>query len=600
MNINLREEETDQYIIFFQGFLERIQDLNNRVAEVLAEELRDSKYERLQRTIINVVDAYTEVIVKGVKNNSFEKWEASEASLHACLDRYKAGEWAHETCVRVEKKIEELMETMLYIEKREAVITDRPIVSDSGMDHIEDIIKASAFEAEEIKKEFAGRAEAKEEENDIYGTLKPLIQSVSMNISAFLEQSLTTFEKLHEEVREASAATRAAAKEAAQYRQSGQSADHRKASGSVGGENAAVGTRKQILSEENIEETMPEGESSTVFVAVVEKIITQIEIIELNRYAKKHYDSLNRNIKSCSIKIKMPERRKQPSQKQKEQKAEIRKNLYGRYIVTHKSVWLMEYWCRIMDAELEKRDQFYKERFSKREKGFETVGRILHELTSFMELWNRGKEEFTKEFSKDDSLKKILDTIQKGMPALQFGTKTGQMLTAGALTVKFLDKALPKLKKSRILASVDECVWQLARSNMRTSYAGRMIDMYMMERYELKHGISGGKSGWFEYLHEVVLKLKNEYWRRQFENAVFAADYIVMPYCVIDGALWREKREQYCGIFLNLVRSGLCSKQNMKAEDANKLVDQLYDIYVKKEGNTPRVDIDPMKRIVRN
>ena len=65
MNINLREEETDQYIIFFQGFLERIQDLNNRVAEVLAEELRDSKYERLQRTIINVVDAYTEVIVKG-------------------------------------------------------------------------------------------------------------------------------------------------------------------------------------------------------------------------------------------------------------------------------------------------------------------------------------------------------------------------------------------------------------------------------------------------------------------------------------------------------------------------------------------------------
>lgn len=55
----------------------------------------------------------------------------------------------------------------------------------------------------------------------------------------------------------------------------------------------------------------------------------------------------------------------------------------------------------------------------------------------------------------------------------------------------------------------------------------------------------------------------------------------------------KKRKEKTLGIFLNLVRSGLCSKQNIKSEVANAIVDKLYIIYVENESIRPRVDINP-------
>ena len=42
----------------------------------------------------------------------------------------------------------------------------------------------------------------------------------------------------------------------------------------------------------------------------------------------------------------------------------------------------------------------------------------------------------------------------------------------------------------------------------------------------------------------------------------------------------------------------MCSKQDIESGTANDIVDKLYDTYVSMESITPRVEIDPGKRMI--
>jgi len=125
MRINLREEETTNYLGFYQDFLESIQQLNRKVSDVLNEIMQESRYDKLQQKISQIIDTYTETIVGNVENGVFVAWVESKASLRSCLKTYKAGEAADEVCAQIEQTMGDLMQSILIIEKADAIITER-------------------------------------------------------------------------------------------------------------------------------------------------------------------------------------------------------------------------------------------------------------------------------------------------------------------------------------------------------------------------------------------------------------------------------------------------------------------------------------------
>ena len=103
----------------------------------------------------------------------------------------------------------------------------------------------------------------------------------------------------------------------------------------------------------------------------------------------------------------------------------------------------------------------------------------------------------------------------------------------------------------------------------------------------------------FEYYHNVATKIEDEHQRRALESAIFSAEQVLMQQNYIVNEVNPKKRRAIgCGIFLNLVRSGLCSKQDIQSGISNEIVDKLYNVYISKENISPRVDIDPGKRYV--
>ena len=123
MNINLREEETIQYISFYQGYLEDVQSLNNKVMDVLNEVMQQSKYDKLQKQISGLIDAYMETIVNNIETGVFQTWRESEGSLRSCLRTYRAGDAADEVCAQIEQQMEDLMQDNLLLYPNQILLT---------------------------------------------------------------------------------------------------------------------------------------------------------------------------------------------------------------------------------------------------------------------------------------------------------------------------------------------------------------------------------------------------------------------------------------------------------------------------------------------
>lgn len=101
MRFSLRENETNGYFALFQDYLEQVQDLNNKVMDVLNETMQQSEYDKLQNLISYMIDVYEDVILQNVKTGAFSSWEGSDASLRACMRMYQAGEEADQVCAQM-------------------------------------------------------------------------------------------------------------------------------------------------------------------------------------------------------------------------------------------------------------------------------------------------------------------------------------------------------------------------------------------------------------------------------------------------------------------------------------------------------------------
>lgn len=342
-------------------------------------------------------------------------------------------------------------------------------------------------------------------------------------------------------------------------------------------ENDTINFTGEKFSDENIK----------LFVYAVEKIINQVGVDELNDAVDKNYDSLKDSRKIYS---------ESPS-RSGAQRSNIAADTYGRYTVTDQSIHIMEPLCAQMNSVLEPLDQFYKDKFKKLGESFDKANSTVHALSSFIGLWGLGTWNLTKLFSTEDSDKHILEKISMGSLALSSCSTVGMIINGGAHLIKILDWAMPHMKKSKLLVKLNEKVWNLTREDIQVPYMNKYMDQYMMEYYENKYGMLKGKSGKFEFYHRVVGEIEEEHQRRAFENAVFSAESWLNPQHYTINTDSTQKYWEICyGIFLNLVRSGMCSKQNIESGTANDIVDKLYDCYVSKRNVNPRVDTNPTTR----
>ena len=344
-------------------------------------------------------------------------------------------------------------------------------------------------------------------------------------------------------------------------------------------ENTEIDFRGENFSAENIK----------LFVIVVEKIVGQVGEEELNKEVERHYNHLSTSRSVYSRR----------ASKATTQEHNISANTYGRYTVTNKSIQMMAPICMQVNSILEPIDKFYKEKFEKLESGYDKANKIIHAMSSFVGLWGLGTWNLSKMFSTEDSDSSILEKVQLGGLALASCSTAGKIIMGGAHMVKILDWAMPYLKKSKTLVKLSEKVWNLTRQDIQIPYVHKMMDQYLMEHYEIKYGMTKGQSPCFAYYHNVAIKIEDEHQRRAFENAVFSAETVLTPQnYVLSETDPLKSRAICCGVFLNLVRSGMCSKQDIESGTANDIVDKLYDTYVSMESITPRVEIDPGKRMM--
>ena len=208
MKINLREEETELYIKTYNDYLDEVGKLNKRVMDVFGEVMTASKYDRLQKKIAEISDTYEEQVAKKITEDLFNFWTDSKGSLRSCLRQYQAGDAADEVCLQIENKMSELSQEILKIEKMEAVVTERPIVSEDGLEQLEEACKSAREKIADIENEYLNKANTKYDENEIFGTLHPLFKGIEVNHYNFFDGAFNSFAKLHEEVKEISAKNR--------------------------------------------------------------------------------------------------------------------------------------------------------------------------------------------------------------------------------------------------------------------------------------------------------------------------------------------------------------------------------------------------------
>lgn len=328
-------------------------------------------------------------------------------------------------------------------------------------------------------------------------------------------------------------------------------------------------------------------ENIKLFVVVVERIVNQVGVDELNSSVEKHYTTLKNSRTMYSKKVG----------KRITSKHNIDLNTYGRYTVTRKSIQVMAPVCNQKNSILEPIDKFYKEKFESLGRSFEKANTAIHAISSFCGLWGLGTWNLSKMFSKSDSDSSILEKVQLGGISLASCTTAGKIINGGAHMLKIMDWAMPYLKKSKLLVRLNEKVWNLTRQDIQIPYIQKMMDQYMMEHHELKYGMNKGQSPYFQLYHSVATTIDDNHQRRAFENSIFAAEELMTSY-IIKETDAQKNRAIWCGVFLNLVRSGMCSKQDIESGTANEIVDKLYNVYVSKDNVTPRVDINPDNKVL--
>lgn len=328
-------------------------------------------------------------------------------------------------------------------------------------------------------------------------------------------------------------------------------------------------------------------------VQILEKLLDEAGGIDkLNALVEKNYDALRgtreiqknkRNKKST--KAAGSKKQEENGQEKAQETAESR---YGRYTVDNKSIQMMEEYCEEAHYYLGALDKYYSEKYGKLDSRMDTANRTINKMSTFISSCENGEIDLSA--ATDSGIMELLSSGFKSFTGIELGV-VGQV---GKNVVKGVGWLLPKIKESKVLYKVSEKVWNVTEENMELPYLNRMMNQYMREYYAFKKSGSD-KNLMLPYYVHVAAAIEDNKLRRCFEDAAFATEALMMqlPYRVAGSLTEREKRAAELGIYLNWLRSGLSSKQDVKSEDGNRIADMLYDTYVSEEYVKPKTSLNP-------
>ncbi|MBQ3543863.1 MAG: hypothetical protein IJA34_02570 [Lachnospiraceae bacterium] len=314
-----------------------------------------------------------------------------------------------------------------------------------------------------------------------------------------------------------------------------------------------------------------------IFINVLEDIVTQEGVEELNEAVERHYKILLDCRRNCVGK----------NEEKKTKFYAINNEFLGGYTVTDKTLQMIKPIYEKINLAVVEKDKFYKEKFASLESGFDKVNGIIHTIASAISLFGFGPLPFADMFKNKNSNLSIKENVSKIMSLRNF-TPVGQMIIQGSRLLRVIDFSMPFIKKSKILVRLNEKHWELVRKEASDEY--RYLDQYIMEYYEMKYGMHKATSKLFDNFLDVAIKIESNERRRVFDSAVFSANSIMSNILIPQD----NKREIGCGTFLNLVRAGMmCGDIEIPPRTASSMVDDLRDVYIKKWGIEPKVDISP-------
>lgn len=590
MKINLSVEETNNYLNVVRDYLEAIQDINSKVVTELNDILITSRYNKLQQEISNVIDRYIEIVKNDIEIKTIDNWEQSGASLKACMHCYQAGEGAENVASQVQLQLRSMLGEILYIEKGQAVDTDRPVISEEHLERVENIYRWAKFEVDEIRNQYTGKIDNLSADNDIYATLKSLFIEIANIMNGFFDEAITSFEKVEELVEEIKVSMQNIVVEAGVTIEPVKVGTVRSMLYDEGDTQKVVDTLKEELDIDFADEQFSDKNLELV-VKIAEIIVGQLGQDKVNKYIDANYDKLKNSRKNYSnFKAKNTSNTKKDYNTSNIGNGKTRnKSKYGRYNVTPQAVNMMKDIYDKVNMIMTPIDTYYKEKFQHIEDSYVKVSQVIHNLSNFLGGWSTGtlklsdlipNNELVTKIDDHELIKKITDGILTATsPKLEL------LIKGSAVVLKGLDKVMPLMKKSQLLMNLSNKFWELTRQDMQIPYFNKYIEQYIVEHYNMKHGSNGPQSYMFEYTHPIVREIKDEKKRRIFENALFAADACI-------GYQRYAERSAYLGRFLNLARAALVGR--IPDNEANELLDKFYATYMVRENISAKVYLNPL------
>ena len=290
---------------------------------------------------------------------------------------------------------------------------------------------------------------------------------------------------------------------------------------------------------------------------------------------------------------------------------------YSPYFVSAQSIRSMRSACDYVAPILEREERHFSDKYKRfdalYEAGYQKLVQAQELMSSLVSLVGMGeisvenlvlRDEESDTDKKKTILEFIMNAVKVGGNSLSALNVAGLALCGGNAAIKALKWAMPYMKKSSLVAKINNSVWEAQEQYMMRSPLEQYIATYMWQRYELQYrgnwetdGMQQQYEG-FVYLHRCRETLETDKEKRALEKAAFGVEYLMHERMYIC-----EESEERCialahGTRLNLFRAGLAESPDITPEKAKLVTDILQDCYMLDRGVRPNLKVNPEERNV--
>ena len=203
MRFDMSESELAAFEGFVQDFLSDVQQssalMNNKINEILV----NTRYNRLQKWIMNMMDQYNDLIEKQLISNTYDVWMSSDGSFVNLMSLYQIGEDAEAVCRQVQDRLGTMIGETLKVDALVVEIdTSNPIISLEDYESVNSACTEFINDLDDISNVYNSKLSTSMDDNDIYRSLPGLINGIKVFIENFVQAEISAVEKEKNEVQQ--------------------------------------------------------------------------------------------------------------------------------------------------------------------------------------------------------------------------------------------------------------------------------------------------------------------------------------------------------------------------------------------------------------